>query len=83
MQYRGTECIVLMLRKNTDPNINFPKTKIVWTISLTDLKSYLEDYAGYTKDPDRLRIYTGEVGWEFIKDDCYISNALDFIRDPE
>ena len=83
--YKGTECAVTMLRKNTDPNIDYPRIKTVWTISLVDKLTYIDDFSGKTNitlDPKRLYVYTGEVFWETIEKDCFISNAIDFIREP-
>jgi len=83
--YTGIECAVTMLRKNTDPNIDYPDIKTVWTISLVDMFSYKEEFSGKTDitlDPNRTYVFTGEVIWETLEKDCAVSNAIDFIREP-
>jgi len=83
--YQGKECKVTVIKKVSDPNADFPKRKVTWTISLTDVLSYQEEFdedrSNNKLDPNRGYVYTGEVEWDSIKHDCVISNAIDFIRE--
>lgn len=77
--YKGKECIVTMIRKDIDYNIKYPEKEIVWALSLIDKITYLNEYTNSNisiNDP----VATGDVLWDCIKEDCFISNAIDFIR---
>ncbi len=77
--YKGKECTVTMIRKNIDYNKKYPAKEIVWTVNLIDKITYLNEYTNSNisiNDP----VSTRDVLWDCIKEDCFISNAIDFIR---
>ena len=80
--FKGTECAVIHLQKIADPNISYPKIKIIWTVGLIDIQSYREEFEGAELDrtTSRILVNTGNHDWNAIKEDCSISNAIDFIR---
>ena len=78
--YKETECRVVHLSKVCNPNADY---KMQWTIALVDKEyaEYLKKSTSYRKKHLKMpTVYTCVCDWECIEADCWISNAIDFIR---